>query len=74
MSEKIIKNTFVSGDMVSINGKTYTRMLSKSEIQERKKIQGFCKFTEKEIDERMEEHMRTEYPELYKRTYERKNN
>ena len=63
-----IKSVFVSGEMVTINGKFYTRMYSDEELEDRKRNPA-TKISAKEMDRLMDETMKEMFPESHKELY-----
>ena len=67
MNDKAIKSVFVSGEMVTINGKSYTRMYTEEDLEERKK--NPATLSSKEMDKLMEQTMKDMFPDLHRRQY-----
>ena len=67
MNDKAIKSAFVSGEMVTINGKSYTRMYTEEDLEERKK--NPATLSSKEMDKLMGQTMKDMFPDLHRRQY-----
>ena len=69
MKEKIIKNAFVTGNTVFIDGKPYTKMFTKEEVELLKNSPVRTQQELDAMDKRMDKAFRETNPELYKKTY-----
>ncbi len=69
MSEKPIKNVFITGEIVSLNGEIYTRLLSKEEAEMLKNAPARTQEELDATDKRMMERLKIEYPDFYKKIY-----
>ncbi len=72
-AKTVKKHAFVSGIVATINGKPYTRLLSKEEAELLKNAPIRTAKERADMDERMDKMFKETNPELYKRTYGEKN-